>query len=298
MNPKPLTKSTSQSIQTSCRLEGLSTWSPQTHLAGLRLDGGSVAIDESYFTCCAGLGISSDMNVSNVATRCTLIDRCSQLVSFLQQALKGTSGVPLNVVLSASSGSAGDETTAKILLAVERWRTLHARACKENPRGRLIADVSRISENIVDSWAALSTLIWHDHVLVLGHRLGSGPIPIADWTARIQKNKAQRCIIALTDVHNLWEAPLLDEFEHMVSFVSMVGRPLWILQRPKAKGAKAEQENSSQAPQTSGFKSGVKKRIDSYRQQTVEHWISSQCLARLEEICELPRLPRPAPVKS
>lgn len=288
-----------KSQESSCRLLGLSRWSAQTHLAGLKVDAGHLLLDASYFACCGGVGMELMAGETMVARRCGLIERISRLTALTQQMAQLDRGVSAVQAFGLTAPDTKTSQQSQVMTMVERWRRLHGAALCSDPTGRLIADAVACGPNLTDTWASLATFIWHEGILPLVHVQGRGVPPLSQWTTYLREKNTTRSVIVMEGVGQLWDAKFLDEFEQIVSFASMARIPLWIVLSPKFKTESADQsrgaENQASTPSNASkvgsnrFASAMDKRIHKYKQGGLEQWISPATLARLSEVCILPR---------
>jgi len=281
-------------IENTCRLQGLSRWTPENHLAGLIVEENSLLIDRRYFDCCDARGqrVISQPNLDSplgYVAFCELTRR----IFWLSELAKAA-----EVRFDAHGMGAAS------LKSIETLRADNSDQFTHSDKGRLL----NLSQDVhVEAiWLSfLASLVWHDGVQILLYRHGLSsrrPPPTTAWTQSLQKayrgydsnsvtGRPGKSCIVLTDVDGLWDGQRLSDFEQVVSFASQTMTPLWIIPKVEHQVSSSLEEKptthgASQAP-TLKFGSALKQRVQTRKRRPLKNWLTSQCLHQLVEVCQL-----------
>lgn len=266
-------------MTSSCRISGISRWTPGTHLAGIHATGTLWEIDSGFFSCCGATGIEVHNLQKKMARFCGLTQRWSQLKDHIQFTVKTFPSQILTDILGLGAQTRSQSHLSTAMLdALSRWRQLNSVALVSHARGRLVADNTEIMPGVTVDWAGAASLIWHDGVRVFMHLHGSGSPPFARWQRELQTTPG-RTVIWIDRVHNLFDAAKLLEFDTVISFASSHGLPLWV------DLAKIDSESKSESRK---FAKSLDRKMSNYRRGPIEKWLSPQTLGRLREVCDLP----------
>lgn len=298
---------------TPCFMRLLGSWSPETHLLGLKSTANGVSLDKGSFNCCDGDGIQLTNLDTRSASQCGLMRRWSRLSSYLSH-IGLEPNDPANLLFghnSADSAQITKEIWDKCLRNLQLFCRDNLDGLLRSTRGQIIelnrypwglerspgARETATSEASIPRLALLvgAVLTWHFDSCVLPFRMGhvrsntgSGAtnfsmVPVNSWDALIDKSKSIHKLIMVDGVSELWHPNRLEVMEALISYASERRIPLWIFEDQVSSVTEVPGHRNSDK----SFRSGVNKRLSELRSRSAMDWITVQGKSRLSEVCEV-----------
>jgi hypothetical protein len=280
-----------------CRIGFLNRWSPESHLWGVRLDGGTLQIDRKAFSCCGGDGLLVESTSERIASFCGLTRRWNLLDFVVRQASLSPEKVQdfWRVVLlqgdRMEKSVCDHEMRSLVGEHLDQWLS----ADKGKPFSWLSPGLgaSGIKPHLMSITAAV--LSWHYEKAVLMAKPGVAPLPVNLWQDMLKRHPQSKAMMLIELPSDLWNASKLEPLEAAIAFAYERCLPTWLYINQPEESPSPTSDSQGDVRKSRGFRQAVASRLDLIKHKSPLEWLSAQARSRLTEICQLPTAPKDAP---